>query len=318
MTPPTLRDVLAARTRIRPHLSPTPLRRSPALSRLVGADIWVKHENLNPTGAFKVRGGINLISQLTPAERETGVISASTGNHGQSIAFAARLFGIRATICAPARANRLKVESMRDLGANVVLEGRNFDEAALRAEQLAEENGYRFVHSGNEPHLIAGVGPHTLEVFEELPDTEVVIVPIGGGSGAAGASIVASAVAPDVEVIGVQSAQAPAAYQAWRDKTMDKTSNTTTVEGLSTGTPFALPQAIIRDLLSDFVLLDDAAIQAAIRPMIEGTRTLVEGAGAAPLAAALHLRERLAGRRVVLICSGANITPEQLMAAISD
>lgn len=318
MTPPTLLDVLAARTRIRPHLSPTPLRRSPALSRLVGADIWVKHENLNPTGAFKVRGGINLISQLTPAERETGVISASTGNHGQSIAFAARLFGVRATVCAPAQANRLKVESMRDLGAEVVLEGRNFDEAALRAEQLAEEHGYRFVHSGNEPHLIAGVGTHTLEVFEELPDTEVVIVPIGGGSGAAGASIVASAVAPEVDVIGVQSAQAPAAYQAWRDQTMDKTSNTTTVEGLSTGTPFALPQAIIRDQLSDFVLLDDAAIQAAIRPMIEGTRTLVEGAGAAPLAAALHLRERLAGRRVVLICSGANITPEQLMAAISD
>lgn len=318
MTPPTIRDVLAARARIRPHLAPTPLRRSPALSRLVGADVWVKHENLNPTGAFKVRGGINLVSRLSDDERRRGVISASTGNHGQSIAYAAGLFGVRATICAPAGANRLKVESMRDLGADVVLEGRTFDDARLRAEQLAEEHGYRYVHSGDEPHLIAGVGTHTLEVLEELSDVETIIVPIGGGSGASGASIVASAIAPGVEVIGVQSAQAPAAYRAWRERTMEPAPNTTSVEGLSTGTAFALPQTIIRELLTDFVLLDDGDIQAAIRPMIEGTRTLVEAAGASPLAAALHLRDRLAGRRVVLICTGANITPEQLHAATAD
>ena len=315
MTPPTIRDVLAARARIRPHLAPSPLRPSPALSRLVGADVWVKHENLNPTGAFKIRGGINLVSQLPERDRESGVIAASTGNHGQSIAYAARLFEVRATICAPAGANRLKVESMRDLGAEVVLEGRTFDDARLRAEQLAEERGARYVHSGDEPHLIAGVGTHTLEVLEELPHVDTVMVPIGGGSGAAGAATVTSAIAPGVEVIGVQSAQAPAAYRAWRERTMEQAPNTTTVEGLSTGTPFALPQAILRELLTDFVLLDDADIQAAVRPMIEGTRTLVEPAGASSLAAALHLRERLAGRTVVLICTGANITPEQLHAA---
>jgi threonine dehydratase len=318
MTPPTLRDVLAARARIRPHLSPTPLRAAPALSRLVGADVWVKHENLNPTGAFKIRGGINLVSQLSAEERDRGVVAASTGNHGQSIAYAARLFGVRATICAPAAANRVKAASMRDLGAELVLEGPDFDAARLRAEQLAEEHGYRYVHSGDEPHLIAGVGTHTLEILEELPDVDVIIVPIGGGSGAAGASLVASAAAPGVEVIGVQSAQAPAAYRAWRDRALEQAPNTTAVEGLSTGTPFALPQMILRETLTDFVLLDDADILAAIRPMVEGTRTLVEAAGASPLAAALHLKDRLAGRRVALICTGANITPEQLAAAVSD
>jgi threonine dehydratase len=309
---PRFTDVLEARQRIRPHLDPTPLRPYPGLSALTGADVWVKHENLQPTGAFKVRGGINLVSRLSEDERRRGVIAASTGNHGQSIAYAARLFGVRAIICAPAGANRVKVASMRELGAEVVLHGADFDDAREHCEALAHEHGYRYVHSGDEPLLIAGVATHTLEALEARPDLDVVLVPVGGGSGAAGACIVAAAVNPAIEVIGVQSAQAPAAHRSWREGHLVTASNSTFAEGLATRTAFDLPQRILRERLADFVLLDDDAIRRALVLMLEHTRTLVEPAGAAPLAGALELRERLRGRRVALICSGANVTPEQL------
>ena len=310
--PPRFTDVLEARQRIRPHLEPTPLRAYPGLSALSGADVWVKHENFQPTGAFKVRGGINLVSRLTEEERRRGVIAASTGNHGQSIAYAARMFGVRAIICAPAGANRVKVASMRDLGAEVIFHGADFDEAREHCEDLAREHGYRYVHSGNEPLLIAGVATHTLEALEARPDIEVVIVPIGGGSGAAGACIAANTVDPAIEVIGVQSAAAPAAHRSWRAGRLLTASNTTFAEGLATRTAFDLPQRILRERLVDFVLVGDDAIRRAVALMLEHTRTLVEPAGAAPLAAVLDLRDRLRGRRVALICSGGNVTPEQL------
>jgi threonine dehydratase len=317
LEPPRFTDVLEARLRIRPHLDPTPLRAYPGLSALTGADVRVKHENFQPTGAFKVRGGINLVSRLTDEERARGVIAASTGNHGQSIAYAARLFGARAIICAPAAANRLEVASMRDLGAEVILHGADYDEAREHCEALAHEHGYRYVHSGNEPLLIAGVATHTLEALEAQPDVEVVIVPIGGGSGAAGACIAAQAVNPAIEVIGVQSAQAPAAYRSWREGRLVTASNTTFAEGLATRTAFDLPQRILGERLAEFVLVDDDAIRRATVLMLEHTRTLVEPAGAAALAGALELRERLRGRRVALICSGANVTPEQLRDALA-
>jgi len=312
LEPPRFTDVLEARRRLRAHLDPTPLRRYAGLSALTGADVWVKHENFQPTGAFKVRGGINLVSQLSDDERARGVITASTGNHGQSIAYAARLFGVHATVCAPEGANRVKVASMRELGAEVLLQGADYDEAREHCEELARRRGCRYVHSGDEPLLIAGVATHTLEALEARPDLEVVVVPVGGGSGAAGACVVACAVNPSVEVIGVQSAQAPAAHRSWRERRLLTAPNATFAEGMATGVPFDLPQRIMRDGLSDFVLVDDGAIREAVALMIEHTRTLVEPAGAAPLAAVLALRERLRGRRVALICSGGNVTPEQL------
>ena len=314
---PRFRDVLEARRRLRQHLDPTPLRPYQGLSALTGAETWVKHENFQPTGAFKVRGGINLVSQLTGEERRRGVIAASTGNHGQSIAYAARLFGVGAIVCAPARANRLKVASMEELGAEVVLHGADYDEAREHCEETARRDGYRYVHSGNEPLLIAGVGTIALEALEARPDLEVLIVPIGGGSGAAGACIVANAIDPAIEVIGVQSAQSPAAYRSWTAGHLVPAPSATIAEGLATGTAFDLPQRILRDRLSRFVLVEDAEIAAAVALMIEHTRTLVEPAGAAPLAAALRLRERLRGRRVALICTGGNVTPEQLRDFLS-
>jgi threonine dehydratase len=309
---PDLADVLAARQRIAPYLQPTPLYRYPALDALTGAQAWVKHENHLPVGAFKVRGGVNLVSQLAADERRRGVIAASTGNHGQSVAYAAGLFGVRAVICVPEQANPVKVESMRALGAEVVFAGRDFDEAREHCEEQATGHGYRYIHSGNEPALIAGVATCAVEVLQARPDIEVIVVPVGGGSGAAGACVVAKAVRSSVEVIGVQSEAAPAACRSWQAGTLVEDTTSTLAEGLATRTAFELPQRILRDLLDDFVLVSEDALKSATRLMIEKTRNLVEPAGAAALAAVLGSPDRFAGRKVAIICSGGNISPAQL------
>jgi threonine dehydratase len=311
-SPITLADVLEARRRIAPYLPRTPLYHYPGLSDLVGAEIWVKHENHQPVGAFKVRGGVNLVSQLSDDERARGLIAASTGNHGQSVAYAARLFGVRARICVPAGANPVKVDSMRALGAEIVVHGSDFDAAREHCEELAEANGYRYVHSGNEPLLIAGVATETLEILEERPEIDVVIVPIGGGSGAAGACIAAKSIRPEIQVVGVQSEAAPAAFRSWREGKLVDDTTATFAEGLATRTAFELPQRILREHLDDFVLVGEDEIRRATVTMIERTRNLVEPSGAAPLAAAVKLGERLRNRRVALVLSGGNIRPPQL------
>lgn len=312
MEAPTFADVLEARKRIAPHLPRTPVREYPPLGRLVDTTVLVKHENHLPTGAFKVRGGVNLVSQLTADERERGVIASSTGNHGQSIAFGARIFGTKATIYVPEGANPVKVAAMRDLGAEVVPHGVDFDEAREDAERIAAEAGLRYIHSGDEPHLIAGVGTATLELLEDDPRVDTIIVPVGGGSGAAGASIVAKTMDPSIRVIGVQSDAAPAAFRSWRDRELRQDEMRTFAEGLATRTAFQLPQRIMWELLDDFVLVSDDEIRAAQRSMIESTRNLIEAAGASPLAAAIKLRDQLTGRRVALIASGGNASPDQL------
>jgi threonine dehydratase len=310
---PTLQDVLEARRRIAPHLPQTPLYGYPGLDELLGTEVLVKHENHQPVGSFKVRGGVNLVSQLGPEERERGVIAASTGNHGQSVAFAARIFGVRATICVPEDANPVKVASMRGLGAELVFHGSDFDDAREHCERLAEERGLRYIHSGDEPHLIAGVATGTLEILEADPRVDVVIVPIGGGSGAAGACIVAKATNPAIRVVGVQSEAAPTAFRSWQERRLLEGTMETFAEGLATRTAFELPQLILWDLLDDFVLVSDDAIREAQALMIETTRNLIEAAGAAPLAAALKLRDDLRGKRVALVASGGNVTREQLI-----
>lgn len=314
---PTLADVLAARRRIAPYLPRTPLYNYPQLDELVGARVYVKHENHQPVGAFKVRGGVNLVAQLSEDERERGLIASSTGNHGQSIAFAARLFGVKARICIPERSNPVKVAAMEGLGAELVVAGAKFDDARENAERLATEHGYRYVHSGNEPHLIAGVGTEVLEIVEEQPNIEVLIVPVGGGSGAAGACVVAAAVNPALKVIAVQSEAAPAAYRSWKEARPVEALDQTYAEGLATRAPFELPQRIMREHLHDFLLVSEDEIRAAQRAMIESTRNLIESAGAAPLAAALRLRDELRGRRVALVASGGNVSREQLLEILA-
>lgn len=304
--------MLDAQRVIGPYLDPTPTRRYPALDGLLQSELFVKHENHLPTGAFKVRGGINLVARLDPEQMAAGVYAASTGNHGQSVAYAASLFGVAATIFVPRGANPVKVSSMRSLGATVVEHGVDFDEARERCEEVAVAHDARYIHSGDEPLLIAGVATATLELLEREPAIDAIVVPVGGGSGAAGACIVAKAIDPRIAVIGVQSEAAPAAYRAWRERRPVADGMRTFAEGLQTRVSFELPQRILADHLDDFVLVDDDQIRAATLHLIELTRNLVEPAGAASLAAALKLRERLAGQRVALVCSGGNISPAQL------
>jgi threonine dehydratase len=317
MKAPTFSDVLAARRRIQAHLHPTPIYHYSGLDELTGCETWVKHENHQPVGAFKVRGGVNLVSCLSAPERTAGLITASTGNHGASVAFAARLFGVKATICLPEAANAAKVARMRHLGAELVFFGRDFDEAREHCERLAVDRGSRYVHSGNEPLLIAGVATGTLEIVEALPDVDAIVVPVGGGSGAAGACIVAKAVNPAIEVVGVQSEAAPAAYRSWRGGELVEDSMATFAEGLATRTAFALPQAILRDGLDDFWLVTDSEIKAAMRTMIATTQNLCEAAGAAALAGLLRYPERFTGRKVAIICSGGNVTLDQLQDVLA-
>jgi threonine dehydratase len=316
---PTIEDVLAARRMISPHLYRTPLIHAPALDRLLHARVYVKCENTLPTGAFKVRGGINLVGRLSGEERRRGVITASTGNHGQSIAYAARLFGVPAIIGAPEGANPLKVAAMRALGAEVVLRGRDFDESREWVERTAAAEGYRYVHSANEPLLIAGVGTLSVEVMEELPDADVIIAPIGAGSGACGHCITAKTLSSRVRVIGVQAEGAPPVYRTLHEGrmvTLDRME--TFAEGIATRVPFALPVTILSRLLDEIVLVTDEDLRRAIVLLGEAVRQTAEGAGAASTAAALRLGEQLRGKTVVLILSGGNIPVEQLSELYAD
>ena len=318
LEPPTLADIFAARKIVYKHLKPSPLLQSAALSRLVGAEVYVKCENLLPTGAFKVRGGLNLVSQLPEAEKLRGVITASTGNHGQSVAFAARTYGVKAVIGAPVGNNPYKLQAMRDLGAEVVEVGRDFDEAREWVQNEAAKQGYRYIHSANEPLLIAGVGTASLEIVEEVPDLDYILVPVGAGSGACGHCIGAKGVNPKIQVIGVQAEDAAAVYHTWKTGRFSPTEKIGTfAEGLATRIPFGLPYKIMKARMDDMVLVSDEELKQAIRFYLDTIHQLAEGAGAAPLAAALKLKERLAGKKVALVISGGNITLETLKGILN-
>lgn len=311
---PTFADVEAAQDLVGAHLTPTPLVHCSKLSHMLGCEYYAKCESLQPVGAFKVRGGINLIGRLSPAERQRGVISASTGNHGQSLAYAGQLFGTQVTIYGPERAsNPAKVAAMRALGAEVRLFGRDFDEAREKVERVAHDTHCRYVHSANEPLLIAGVGTMGLEIFADLPAVEVLIVPVGGGSGICGIALVARHLNPAVEIIGVQSAQAPGCYRAWQQRRLDvATPMATRHEGLATRVPFALTARIMWELIDRFELVTDEEIDAAMGLLAREAKLVAEGAGAAALAAALKIRASLAGKKVVGILSGGNAPAEHL------
>jgi threonine dehydratase len=309
---PTFKDVLEARSIIRKYLPQTPLYSYPQLSRLLDAEVYVKHENYFPTCAFKVRGGINLISHLSPEQREKGVLTASTGNHALSIAYASNLFGVPATIVMPEKSNPTKVKAIRSLGANIVFFGRIFDESKDYAGKLAAEKGARFIHPANEPYLIAGVATYALEILEERPSMDFIIVPVGGGSGASGCCLVKEAVNPLVQVIAVQAEKAPAAYLSWKSKKIVKDKMETAAEGLATQAGYELTQEILWDFLNDFILVSEEEMAQAILIYLESIRNLVEEAGASPLAAALKIKERLRGKKVALVLTGSNISMERL------
>lgn len=309
MQAPTYADILAAREFIAAYLPKTPLVRSHKLSEALGCDYYLKLENLQPVGAFKVRGGVNLVGHAAREGRHETIVTASTGNHGQSIGYAGRLFNTRVIVYAPAEnVNQAKLQAMRELGAEVRLHGRDFDEARLETERVANAEGFRYVHSANEPLLISGVGTIGLEIFEDLPDVDVIIAPAGGGSCASGNCIVARERNPNVKVIAVQSEAAPAMWHAWRNRNLDPYPTMKTEhEGLATRVPFELPSQILWQLLCDFVLVSDEQINDAVRILARDAKQLVEGAGAASLAAAFKLRDQLSGKKVVGVVSGGNL-----------
>ena len=319
MTTPTLRDVYRARQTIAPHFPgiPTPLHYSIGLSQLLDAEVYLKHEAHLPLGAFKSRGGINLLSNLTDEERRRGLITASTGNHGQSIANAGRHFGARVMIGLPENANPVKVAAMQALGAELIFHGQTFDHARQHCERLALEEGYRYVHPVNEPLLIAGVATAALEIIEALPDVDVMLLPLGGGSGISGACIVAKAIDPAIQVYAVQSESAPAAYLSWRQGEIVEAPMDTFAEGIATQSGYELPQSIMAQHLDDFLLVTDDDIRRAIGLLIEKAHTLAEPAGATALAGAVKQAPRLRGKKVAITISGANITAQRLAEALN-
>ena len=316
MQAPTIRDVYRARRTIAPYFRRTPLHYSMGLSELLDAEVYIKHEEHLPLGAFKSRGGINLLSNLSDDERQRGLITSSTGNHGQSIASAGREFGVRVLIGLPENANPVKVAAMQALGAELIFHGESFDDAREHCERLAKEEGYRYVHAVNEPLLIAGVGTASLEIIEDLPDVDVMLLPLGGGSGISGACIVAKAVDPSIEVYAVQSEAAPAAYLSWKQGKPVDAPTETFAEGIATKSGYELPQRIMAELLDDFLLVSDDDIRRAIGLLVEKAHTLAEPAGATALAGAVRHAHRLRGKKVSVTVTGANITAERLAEAL--
>jgi threonine dehydratase len=318
--PITISDVLEARRRLAPYLSPTPLRRYQPLDAAVGAGIsvLVKHENHNPTNSFKVRNTLSAMSALSGETRRRGVVGATRGNHGLGMAYAGSLLGVPVTICVPVGNNPEKNEGMRGYGATLVEEGRDYDESLAIAQSLVAERGLTMLHSTNDPTVIAGAGTLSLEMIEEAPDLEAVVVAIGGGSQAVGAMTVLRTMKPEVEVFGVAAAKAPAGHDSWRaGKIVTAASADTFADGLATRTAYALTFPALRSGLADFVLCTEAEIAEAVRLLLRTTHNLAEGAGAAGLAGLLKLRERLAGRKVACILSGGNMDARTLQQVVS-
>ena len=317
-TPPTIRDVYAARGVVSRHLHRTPLVRSDALSAELDADVYLKREETLPTGAFKVRGGVNLVSQLDAEFREAGLIAASTGNHGQSVAYAGEQFDVPVHIAVPEDANPDKVAAMERYGATVHLRGDTFDEAREWAEQQAIEEGYRYVHSANEPALLAGIGTAGIEIVEELPDVDYVFCPIGGGSSASAYGLTVGQLA-DAKVIGAQSASAPGMHRAWAEDTLEPADEMDTfAEGLATSVPFALTTQMLREHLTDFLLVEDEALRQGVVSMFEEEHIVMEGACAASLAGARQMADEVAGSTVVLQLSGRNIDRETFLELLDE
>ena len=312
-------DVLAARPRVYRYLQKTPLHHYSGLSELIGADVYLKHENHQPVGAFKVRGGINLAVTLAESERKACLYTASTGNHGQSIAFGGKVTGTKVCVALPEGANPSKFAAIRRLGAEVVIHGRDFDEAREWVMQRARIDRARFI-GPTEPELIAGVGTCTFEIMESLPEVDVIIVPVGAGSCAASAALVAKTMNPKVQVIAVQAERAPAIQRSWKAGHPVTAPMETEAEGLATRVAFENTLRMIRDPrtgIDDFLLVSDESMRDAVKMLLEHTHNLAELAGAAPLAAGLQVKDRLAGAKVVLVVTGGNIAMNQLQKVMA-
>jgi len=318
--PITMHDVLRARQRIAPYLTPTPLMRHSLLEREIGSsiEVWVKHENHMPTGAFKARNGLAVMTALSANERRRGVVAATRGNHGLGLAWAGSLLGVPVTVCVPEGNNPEKNDAVRALGAELIEAGTTYDESVGVAERLVTERGLRMVHSTNEPLVIAGAATLSLEILEGEADVDAMVVAVGGGSQAVGAMTVARALRPDLEIWGVQAAAAPAIHDSWHaGRPLTQPPQPTMADGLATGQVYDLTFPALRTGLDGFVTVTEAELAEAIRRFHRTTHQLAEAAGAAGLAGLYALRHNLAGRRVAVILSGANIDRETLVRVMT-
>jgi threonine dehydratase len=318
--PITIGDALAAARRLRPHLSPTSLRGYPQLDAAVGAGVRLlcKHENHNPTQSFKVRNGLSVVTALGDDERRRGVVAATRGNHGAGLAWAGALLGVPVTICVPVGNNPEKNEAMRELGATLIEEGRDYDEAVGVADALVRERGLHLCHSTNDPLVIAGAATLSLELFAEAPDIDAAVIAVGGGSQAVGALTVARALAPHARIYGVQAAGAAAIHDAWHaGAPVAREAARTFADGLATRNTYALTFPALREGLAGFVTVTDGEIAAAVRLLLRATHNLVEGAGAAGLAGAIKLADQLAGQKVAVVLSGGNLDEATLRAVLA-
>lgn len=318
--PITFDDVRDARERLRPHLPPTPLREYAALDAALGSGmrVRVKHENFQPTGAFKVRNGTSALAALAPDARRRGVVAATRGNHGLGLAWAGARLGAPVTVCVPMGNNEEKNEAVKGLGARLVEEGRDYDESVATAQRLVREQGLHLVHSTNDAAVVAGAGTLTLELLEQAPEVEALVFAVGGGSQAVGGLTVARALRPTLRVYGVQAAGASAIHDAWHlGQPVSLPTAETFADGLATRNTYPFTFGALREGLAGFVTVSEAEIAAAVRLAIETTHTLVEGAGAAGLAGLIKLRAVLAGRTVGVVFSGANIDKQTLRRVLA-
>jgi threonine dehydratase len=308
-------DIQNAAQRLQTHVLRTPCVASHTLSDITGAQVVLKFENLQFTASFKERGACNKLAQLSLAERARGVIAMSAGNHAQGVAYHAQRLGIRAVIVMPRFTPGIKIERTRGFGANIVLHGDTLDEARSHALVLAEQQQLIFVHPYDDPDIVAGQGTVALEMLQDVPDLDTLVVAVGGGGLIAGMATAAKAMKPDIEIMGVQTMRFPGMVNAIKG-THHPQGTSSIAEGIAVGTPGQLPQAIIRNKVDDLLLVDEADIEQAIVMLLEVEKTLVEGAGAASLAALLKYPERFKGKKVGLVLCGGNIDPLLLAAII--
>ncbi|MCA1829271.1 MAG: threonine/serine dehydratase [Myxococcales bacterium] len=320
MWPITIADVLQARKRIRDRLPVTPLRRYPPLEDAVGYGIKVsvKHENHQPTQAFKARNALSALTALSDEEKKRGVVAATRGNHGAALAWAGQILRVPVAVCVPRGNNPEKNEAMRGFGAELIEEGDDYDSAVLVAEKLVKERGMTVVHSTNNRHVIAGAATMTLEMIEQQPTLDALVIAVGGGSQAVGALTVARAVRPGMQIFGVQAEKASAIHDSWHaGKPLQGSTASTFADGLATRNTYDLTFPALREGLSGFVKVGEAAIADAIRLLLKTTHNVAEGAGAAGFAGLLALRESLAGKSVGIVISGSNIDLETLRRVLN-
>ena len=314
--PVTIKEIRAAADLLRDRVVRTPLVPAPRLSDLLGCSLFLKLENLQYTGSFKDRGAYVKLKSLSNAEAAAGVIAMSAGNHAQGVAYHARQLGIPATIVMPEDTPFSKVERTKALGAEVVLAGHSIDAAAQAANEIKESRGLTFIHPYDDPRIVAGQGTVGLEMLEDAPELDTLVMPIGGGGLMAGASIAAKAVKPDVRLVGVEAKLFPSMYQALHNAS-PTSGGSTIADGIAVKSPGKLTRAIIEPLVEEIVMVDEPGLETAVTILVEQQKVVAEGAGAAPLAALLADPDRYAGQNVGLVISGGNIDARLLAAVLS-